>query len=403
MPSHSKQEQYLEKCAIISGIGQSQIGRKLERNGLQLTLDAVFEALSDAGLETSDIDGLCTWPGLMEDSQPGFSPVSIPQLQNALGLKLNWYNGAAAAESTQMSAMINACMAVASGQARHVVCFRTMTESSAMSRGVRSSVLGTTIPRVKEPFQWQLPFKAFSAANWIALVASAYMHEFGTSREQLAQIALNARRNAALNPKAIYREPLSLDDYLQARMISTPLCLFDCDVPIDGSTVIIVSHRDTAPDLASQAIRIESIAGPLHDKSTWDQQADLTRFVAEAAGDRLWSRTDLSPADVDCAQLYDGFSFLTLLWLEGLGFCKRGEAGAFVEGGQRIAREGELPLNTGGGQLSAGRTHGFGFFHEAVTQLRGQAGQRQLNNDPKVAVVANGGGPIAGAALLVRD
>jgi acetyl-CoA acetyltransferase len=229
------------------------------------------------------------------------------------------------------------------------------------------------------------------------------MQEFGLTREQLAQIALNARCNAQLNPRAIYTEPLTLDDYMNARMISSPLCLFDCDVPIDGATALIISHRDTAADLNCIPIRIEAITSPLCGRDSWDQQIDLTRFNAMPAGQKLWARTDLTPADVDVAELYDGFSFLTLLWLEALGFCGRGEAGAFIEGGQRIARDGELPLNTHGGQLSAGRAHGFGFFYEAVLQLRGQAGAHQLPNLPRVAAVTNGGGNIAGAALLVRD
>lgn len=396
-------DKYLEKNTVISGIGQSEIGRRLPQSGLRLTLDAAQSAMQDAGLTAADIDGIATWPGVMEDSQPGFSPVSIPDIQNALGLNLNWYNAAGGRESTQMSALINACMAVASGQAKHVLCYRTMTEANAMASGVRSSVLGTASNRVSGEFQWQLPFQAFSAANWIGLVASAYFHEFGATREQLAQIPINARRNAALNPKAIYQEALSLDDYLSARMIASPLCLFDCDIPIDGSTAIIVSHRDTISDLKSIPIRIESICGPLIGKNTWDQQTDITRFCGEGAGDRMWARTDLKPSDVDFAQLYDGFSFLTLLWLEALGFCQRGEAASFVEGGHRIARDGELPINTHGGQLSSGRTHGFGFFHEAVLQLRGEAGERQLAGDPRVAAVSNGGGNIAGAALLVRE
>ena len=117
----------------------------------------------------------------------------------------------------------------------------------------------------------------------------------------------------------------------------------------------------------------------------------------------LWSRTDFKPKDVDFAELYDGFSFLTLLWLEGLGFCGRGEAAAFGEGGQRIGRDGELPLASHGGQLSAGRTHGLGYFHEAVKQLRGEAGSHQLSGDRKLAVVSNGGGNLSGAALLRSD
>lgn len=393
--------QYLEKQTVISGVGQSAIGRRLPRSGLQLTIDAVKAALADAGLSVKDIDGVSSWPGQMEASSPGFSPVSITELREAMGLRLNWY--CAGYEATQMSGIINACMAVASGQARHVLCFRTMTESSAMAKGSRSSLVGSGQNRVSGPFQWQVPFKAFSASNWVGLVASRYAHEFKLQREQLAQIALNARRNAQLNASAVYRDPLTLEDYLSARMVSTPLCLFDCDVPIDGSTAIIVSHIDTIPDLKNKPIRFEAICGPLIGRDTWDQQADLTRFAADECGKRLWQRTDLKPSDVDFAELYDGFSFLTLLWLEGLGFCGRGEAGSFIEGGQRISREGELPLATHGGQLSAGRTHGLGYFHEAVKQLRGQAGCHQLAGDRKVAVVANGGGPIAGAAILVRD
>jgi len=389
----------LEKRTIISGIGQSAVGRRLGRGGLDLTIEAVRNAAQDAGLRLSDIDGIASWPGRIET--PGLSPVSILELKEALRLELNWY--AAGAEATQMSALINACMAVATGQARHVVCFRTLTESSAMAAGVRSSVLGQEGDnRVGALGHWQLPFGAFSATNWIGLIASRYFHEFGTRREQMAQIALNARRNAMLNPAATYRSELTLDEYMNSRMISTPLCLYDCDVPVDGSVAIIVSHRDCAADLKGPAIGIESICGPLHERDTWDQQADLTRFAAEAAGKRLWSRTDLKPSDVDVGGIYDGFSFLTMLWIEALGFCGRGEAGDFVADGRRIALDGELPLATGGGQLSAGRMHGMGHLHEAVVQLRGEGGARQVPGGPEVAVVTNGGGPIAGAALLVR-
>lgn len=390
----------LERTAIISGIGQSAVGRRLGRTGLDLTLEAVMAALADAGLDRSQIDGVASWPGYRAD-MPSFSPVSIGQVKEALALELNWY--CAGNEATQMSALINACMAVASGQARHVLCFRTMTESSAMAQGVRSSTVGGGAQRVSGFAEFLVPFQATSAANWVALAASRYFHEFGVRREQLAAIALNARRNAMLNPKAVYRDPLSLDQYMDARMISTPLCLFDCDVPVDGSTVLIISHRDTAADLRSKPVFVESICGPFSGRDAWDQMDDLTRYSAEACGKRLWSRTDYKPADVDLAELYDGFSFLTLLWLEGLGFCGRGEAAEFVEGGQRIALDGELPLATHGGQLSAGRLHGLGHVHEAVVQLRGEGEARQVPGNPKLAVASNGGGPLAGAVLLSRE
>ena len=388
-----------ERRAVIAGVGQSATGRRLGRSGLDLTLEAINRALADAGLQRSDIDGIAGWPGYKPEPA-GYSPVSITDIKEALRLELNWYT--AGAEASQMSALINACMAVATGQARHVLCFRTVTESSAASQGTRSSLVGAGAGRVSGFGIWQSPFGAFSATNWVGLAASRYFHEFGASREQLAQIALTARHNATLNPTAIYREPLSMQQYLDARMISTPLCLYDCDVPVDGAVAIIVSHRDCARDLNAAAIGIEAICGPLYGRDTWDQQTDLTRFAAEDAGKRLWSRTDLKPADVDMAQLYDGFSFLSLLWLEGLGFCKRGEGAAFIEGGQRIALDGELPLATGGGQLSAGRLHGLGHVHEAVIQLRGLGGDRQVPGTPSVAAVTMGGGPIASAALLTR-
>ncbi|API59906.1 DitF protein [Tardibacter chloracetimidivorans] len=391
---------YGEKQAIISGIGQSRIGRRLDVPGLTLTVDAIERALDDAGLAASDIDGMTSWPGFMPDS-PGFSPVSIGEVKEAFGFDLNYYS--AGPEASQLSAIINACMAVATGQARHVVCFRTMTESSAMAKGERSSVIGQRTARVDGLFQWLSPFGAVSASNWVGMIAQRYLHEFGKTRADLAPIALNARANAARNPAAIYREALSLDDYMAARMISAPLCLYDCDVPIDGSTVLIISHRDTAPDLRSKAIRIEAACGTLIGRDSWDQQPDPTRFMASAAAERMWSRTDLKPNDVDVACLYDGFSFLTVLWIEALGYCGRGEALDFIAGGHRIAPDGELPLNPHGGQLSAGRTHGFGFVHEAVTQLRGGAGERQIGGDPSTAVITNGGGNIASALLLVRD
>jgi acetyl-CoA acetyltransferase len=389
-----------ERLAVISGVGQSAVGRRLNRSGMDLTIDAALAAIADAGIDPSEIDGISSWPGFKADT-PGFSPVAIGQVKDALGLKLNWYN--AGIEATQMAGVQNACMAVAAGQARHVLCFRTVTETSGLGLQNRASLAGAGGERVTGFAEYLAPFLAPSGANWVGLVASRYFHEFGAKREQLAQIALTARRNAALNPNAVYREPLSLEQYMASRMISTPLCLYDCDIPVDGSIAVIVSHRDTARDLKSTPIRIEAISGALHTKDSWDQLDDLTRYSAEACGRRLWSRTDLKPSDVDVAQLYDGFSMLTLLWLEGLGFCGRGEAADFVGDGSRIALDGDLPMQTGGGQLSGGRLHGMIHIVEAVTQLRGLGQARQVAGAPKVAVVSNGGGPIAGAMLLVRD
>jgi acetyl-CoA acetyltransferase len=251
--------------------------------------------------------------------------------------------------------------------------------------------------------QWSIPFRSYSAANWIAMVAQRHFHEYGTTREQLAWIALNARRNAELNPKAIYRDPMTLEDYFAARMISTPFCLFDCDVPVDGATAMIVSSVEAARDCRKPPLRVEAVGSALHGRPSWDQFDDLTTMALRDAGAMLWKRTDLQPADVDVVELYDGFSFIAMAWLEALGFCKKGESGPFIEGGQRIGRDGELPLNTHGGQLSAGRLHGYGFLHEACVQLWGEGGERQVPGEPKVAVAAAGGGPLGGCLLLTRD
>jgi len=394
----------LERHAVVSGIGQSAVGRRLGRGELDLTVEACLEAIADAGLTRDDIDGLATYPG-GGFGPAGFGGPGTPEVQDALRLRLTWHDGGMEGPG-QIRAVFNACLAVAAGLARHVLVYRTVTESTAQGTGGRQGIGGGGggggVPRFSGPLQWTLPFGAVSAVNWIAMVAQRRLHEFGLTREQLAWIALNGRRNAARNPKAIYRDPLSMADYLSARMISTPLCLYDCDAPCDGSTAVVVSHRDYAPDAPKPVAQVAAIGTALRGRPSWDQFDDMTTMAARDAAASMWERTDLRPADVDVAELYDGFSILTMVWLEELGLCPRGESGSFVEGGARIALDGDLPLNTHGGQLSAGRLHGFGFLHEAVVQLRGDGGERQVPGDPQVAVVANGGGPIAGCMLLTR-
>jgi len=392
----------LEKNAAITGLGQSEVGRRLYADPLALTLDACLAAISDAGLRREDIDGLATYPGA-GFGNGGFSGAGISDVQEALRLELDWFCGGPET-SGQLGSVINACLAVAAGMANHVLCFRTVFESSAQGAGRRAGIGAGAGPgfRASGFMQWTLPFGAASAANWIAMFAQRHFHEYGTTREQLAWIALNARRNAALNPKAIFREPLTLADYLSARMISTPFCLYDCDVPVDGSTAIVVSRAELARDLRKPLVRVEAVGSALHGRPSWDQFDDLTTMALRDASSMLWQRTELRPADVDVAELYDGFSFIALAWLEALGFCKKGEGGPFVAGGARISLAGEIPLNTHGGQLSAGRLHGYGFLHEAVVQLRGEAGARQVPGSPEVALAAAGGGPLGGCLLLTR-
>ncbi|HEY4928293.1 MAG TPA: thiolase family protein [Acidimicrobiales bacterium] len=399
----------LERRAAITGIGQSAIGRHLGRSDLDLTIEACLAAVADAGLTRDDIDGLATYPG-MGTGTPGFAGPTTPEVQDALRLSLDWHDGGGEGPG-QMRALIAACLAVGAGLARHVLVYRTVTESTAQGSGSRQGIGGSGgesggVPRFSGFLQWTLPFGAVSAVNWIALVAQRRMYEFGLTRDQLAQIALNARRNAGRNPTAIYREPMDLDDYLSARMISTPLCLFDCDAPSDGSTAFVVSHRDYAPDAPRPACHVNAVGTALRGRPSWDQFDDMTTMAARDAAASMWERTELTPADVDVAQLYDGFSILAMVWLEAMGFCGRGESGPFVADGSAIALDGVLPINTAGGQLSGGRLHGFGLIHEACVQLRGDGGDRQVaragGRAPEVAAVSNGGGPIAGTLLLTR-
>jgi acetyl-CoA acetyltransferase len=393
--------EFLEKRAAITGIGVSAVGRPLDRSGLALTLDACLQAIEGAGLRPSDVDGLASWPGVPENT-PGMSPVGLIEVKESLGLELNWFTAGGEAPS-QISSVINAAAAVACGYARHVLCFRTVKEASSQTKGRRASVSGSGGGRIRGDFQFQIPFKAMSAAQWIAMFAQRHFHEYGTTKEQLGWIALNARRNAALNPRAIFRDPLRMDDYLNARIISTPFGLYDCDIPCDGSTAVLVSRAEEARDLRKPVLCIEAIGCAVHGRYSWDQFDDLTTMPARDSAAMLWNRTDLRPSHVDVAELYDGFSFITMAWLEALGFCGKGEAGPFVDGGKRIALDGELPLNTQGGQLSGGRLHGMGYLHEACTQLWGEGAERQVPGEPKVAAVGVGGGPVAGCMLLRRD
>ena len=381
--------------AYITGVGQSQIGIRLTRHPLLLTLDAVREALDEAGLTIGQIDGVSTYPG-RTPGYLGFSPVGADELVDALGIRATWYAGGGEITS-QLGAVVAAAAAVRAGQARHVICFRTVYEAAAMSRPEEYPV--PRRDRVDGTSQWVAPFNATSAVNWTAQYAMRHVKKYGLTREQLAQIALTDRAHALLNPRALVREPLTMDEYMSARMISSPLCLYDCDRFSDASTVLIVSAGDAVDEVSCKPVRIAAMAGTV-ERLSWDQAEWMACYPT---GADLWKRTDYKPSDVDTAQLYDGFSFQAVAWLESLGFCDVGEGGRFIEGGKRIALDGELPLNTFGGQLGAGRLHGFGFAHEAVVQLRGVGGARQIPGDPRVAVCASGGGPLATALLLARD
>jgi acetyl-CoA acetyltransferase len=382
--------------AYISGIGISEVGVRLTRSAMGLTMDAIKAAVADAGLTLGQIDGVSTYPGKMYQFL-GFSPVGVDDVIEACGLKTRWHTGAA--ESTaQLGAIADAAAAVRSGLARHVICFRTVYEAAALSRPDEYPPLQRARD-VTGGSQWVSPFGAYSAACWTAQFAMRHMKRYGLTREQLAMVAINGHANAALNPSAIVKEPLTMDKYMGARMISSPFCLFDCDRFTDASTVVIVSAGDALDEVTATPIRIAASAGSC-ERYSWDQAEWASAYPT---GRDLWRNTDYKVKDVDTVQFYDGFAFQPITWLEGLGFCEVGEGGRFVEGGKRIARDGELPMNTGGGQLGWGRLHGFGFAYEGVLQLRQEAGARQIPGDPRVAIATSGGGPMAAALLLAKD
>src|ERR1700720_309025 len=372
---------YFEKDAIISGIGISRIGRRTGIPGLELTMEAVRAAIDDAGLVAADIDGIATL---------GDTPAA--EVLAALRIEASDC-GSGFGTGGLLNPVMSACRAVSEGHTRHVVIYRTI------------QMLGGTVPVKKEENAPTPPLArmfetpegeeppvvgpmddvndlvaahAYSAANWLSLNCRRHMELYGTTKEQLGWLGINSRRNAALNPLAVYRDPMTMGDYLGARPVSAPFGLLDCDVPIDGSI----------------AVGGSAAAGGCFHGAAYPKMASVD------AAAQMWSRTALTPADLNLAELYDGFTFLTFAWLEALGICADGEAGPFVEGAERIALDGTLPLNTYGGQLSAGRMHGYWLLHETCLQLRGEAGERQVQRRPEVAVAAVGGGPIAGCMLL---
>jgi acetyl-CoA acetyltransferase/uncharacterized OB-fold protein len=382
-------ERRVESRAAISGVGRSRIGRRLRIDPWVLTADAALAAIADAGLTPADIDGVSTYPGATW-STPGMTGAGVDDVRAMLGLRLRWHTGGGELAG-QLGSVVNAVLAVGGGLANHVLCFRTVWESTAQDGyGSRAATLldgggtaGRPVRFGRELAQWTTPFGIGYPCH-AALEMRRRVELAGATREQFAQVALMSRQYATRNEAAVYREPLDLDQYLAARAISDPVCIYDCDVPVDGSVAVVVSRADRVPD-PTRAVRFEALGSA----SGFDEAAAM-----------MWERTDLRPWDVDIAQVYDGFSVYALRWLEALGFCARYEGTEFVDGGTRIGPDGELPLNTGGGQLSGGRMHGYGGLLEACQQLRGEAGAHQLPSAPQVAVVTSGAETFTSSLLL---
>lgn len=379
-----------EQRAVISGVGRSAIGRRLQVDPWVLTATAARAAIADAGLEPGDIDGVSTYPGASW-STPGMTGAGSDDVATLLGLRLKWHTGGGELAG-QLGSVANAVLAVAGGFANHVLVFRTVWESTAqMGFGDRAStMLGTSnvatqpVRFVKDRQQWTVPY-GIGYPCYAGLEMQRYIELGGATREDFGSVAIVTREYAAANEAAALRTPLTMQDYLGARMMSDPACLLDCDLPVDGSVAVVVSAAGSPNVDRRRTIGFEAIG---------------TASGFDAAAQMMWERTDLGTDDVDHAQLYDGFSVYVLRWLEALGFCGRGEGAEFVRAGTRLRADGDLPTNTGGGQLSAGRMHGFGGLYEACLQLRGEAGSHQLARRPRIAVVTSGAESFTSSFLL---
>ncbi len=388
------------RTAIV-GIGYSEITRRSEKPLGLLAVAACRAAIDDAGLDPSQIDGLTTYPESPfagAGNRDGIDVVSVMYIVNHLPLAadIRWY---AQIETGMIaSPIIEAANALIAGACEYVLVWRAMHRPEGRPR------VGTSgAPRAPGEAQFMAPWGCTSIVQWHALAWQRYMHRYGATREALAALAVNSRRNANLNPRAFfYTQPMTRDDYFNSRWIAEPLCLYDCDVPVDGCVALVMTTAERARDLKNPPAYI---AG-------WGQNTAPRRTLLHYALDdymecggslarKLWRSAGLGPADMDAAELYDGFNPSTLYWLEAAGFCRQGEACIFVHDG-RIALEGELPVNTFGGSLSEGRLHGMGHIAEAVRQVTHRAEQRQIKDAEAVCAI-DGSPMLRGSGIVVTS
>jgi acetyl-CoA acetyltransferase len=383
----------------ISGIGFSEIsGRPQKPLGL-LAVDACHAAIADAGLVASQIDGVATYPESPfagAGNRDGEDVVSVNWVLNHLALApdLKWY---AQIETGMIaSPIIEAANALIAGACEYVLVWRALHRPHSRRGAGRGGSL-----RAAGDAQFLAPYGAGSIVQTHAFAWQRYMHRYGATREALAALALNSRRNANLNPRAFFfKEPMTRDDYFNSRWIAEPLCLFDCDVPVDGCVALIVTSAQHARDLPNPPAYIAGYGQNTASRRTLLYYT-LDDYMAcgVSLANKLWNSAGLGPHDMDAAQLYDGFNPSTLYWLEAAGFCAEGEGAEFVRDG-RIALEGELPVNTFGGSLSEGRMHGMGHIAEAVRQVTDRAEQRQIPGASAVCAI-DGSPMLRGSGIIV--
>jgi acetyl-CoA acetyltransferase len=378
----------------IAGIGYSEVYRGQSPAAENLTIDAARAAIADAGLKPAEIDGI------FEFQYAGDSPVTI-WLQRTLGTgDLQAYGDIGATGQSGAAALIYAIAAVGAGDCEAAIAFRTVQQSMA-NQGHFTTRTHCSPGGSAFHDEFLAPYGSFNIIPTIGMRMQRRAAVLGGKPEDYGLIALNARRWASMNERAVMRKLLTMDDYLASRLLCDPLRLLDCDYPVSGSCAIVVTTEERARNLRQPVVIVDSRATATGD-GDWIFGPNFMEGGTTKCAERLWARASVGVNDIDVAGLYDGFTYMTLTWLEALGFCKPGEAGDWMDGGRRIGPGGQLALNTTGGQLAEGRLHGLSFVAEATHQLRGQAGNRQVP-DAKAAVVCTSFGPgVAGLVLLRR-
>ena len=390
------------RVAII-GVGYSTVGRRTGIAPQMLAIQAAKAAMNDAGITPKDIDGISMHG---QSESVGTQPLDAMDTAFMLGITpLNWQATVHPGAPAFVAAASNAIAAIRAGYAHTCIAFRVIGQraSTAAPRG-QGPAGGSmaTASRVGGDAQFSAPYGSGAPAVSIAgLQMQRHMARYGTTEEQFGAYVVNQRYHATLNEDAILRDPLTVEDYLNARYISKPARLFDCDYPVDAGSAVIFTSEERAHEWKKKPVFVEAATYSSLRYMNFDLLDDPNRASPFHCAEQLWSRTSLRPEDVDVAELYDGFTIITFHWLEALGFCKPGEVGPFVEAGNtRLG--GSLPVNTDGGACNVGRRHGANFCIEATRQLRGECGVRQVP-DAKVAVWSNAVGPFSGAVLMTSE
>ncbi len=386
--SPSRRNPARDQVAIV-GLGRSAYGRdRLGCTPGSLVLDAAIAAARDAGVGAADIDGICG------------STVAAGYVQAALGIaRVSWFSNPPSVIGNQIVAAV---AAVNSGMCETALVYHNAYRMPFASRSAgrdpmrRRAMLGLAETRSA----WgtghaESGANSMFGANAYAAWAGRYLHDYGYERDTLGLIAINSRTNAASNDNAVYREPLTMQDYLAGRMVRDPLSVYDMDIPVDAADAFIITTTERARYLAQTPVLVHAATLGHTDYGIEEQLVDLDHAGQVVVAERLWAKSELTLADVDVFYPYEGFSNIALSWFENVGYCGRGEGGAFVrqhwvEDEQRILIHGRIPVNTHGGSLSEGGTQGAGHLYEACLQLRGTAGIRQVPG-ASVALVTPGG------------